>query len=292
MSNIKLYDWIPFFAEVCCRLVKIGKLSADERDRKMEELSREVFGDDAMIVKPENLPANPFAFVYTLAKKSNNNERFYKHVKKVMRLNAAVPTDLIFPTPINIAFIPVGAIERLWKLFFCVYQACNAKHFDNEQFVEFFRMRNVGLKSSTQCMFLINPCCYLPLDTTSALEYLREPPFNEFEKHDAIQNNIANGQLRFHELLERVRKQFACLKPYEINLFAHLKVVNPTVKEANLKVDEDDDTPVAEIEPYRTELARIEKVRSGKCNWLAMICRRLHWCYLHRYSICKLFHKK
>ncbi len=277
MSNIKLYDWIPFFAEVCCRLVKIGELSADVRDREMAALAREVFGDKAMILKPENLPVNPFAFVYTLAKKSNNNEIFYNHVKKVMRLNAAVPTDLIFPTPPDITPTPEGDIERLWELFFCTYQARSAKHFGDEQVAEFLHVRNVGLASSTQCMFLINSCCYLPLDKKSTLEYLRRQFPNEFGEHSAIQSSIANRQLRFHELLERVLKHFPCLKPHEINLFGYLKVSRPDI---------------AETEPYRTEIARIEKVRGGKCNWLAMICRRLRLCHLHRYSICKLFHKK
>ena len=298
MSNIKLYDWIPFFAEVCCRLVEIGELPmTDKRDReirndKMEKLSRELFGDGAAIMNAKNLPANPFSFVYTLAAKKDTG--FYKKVKEVMSLNAPAPTDLIFPTPRHNAAViaPDGNVDGVWELFACTYRAKDAKEISDDVFVKFIKMRTVGLSSSTQCMFLINPCCYLPLDETGALAYLRKQHPNEFREHAAIEREVARGQLRFHELLERVRKHFVCLKPYEINLFAHLKVINPTVKKANLKVDEDDNMLVAEIEPYKTELARIEKMLGCKNFWQMMRHCRLYPCCLRRCRIFKRFHKK
>ena len=293
MSNIKLYDWIPFFAEVCCRLVKIGELPmTDERDLEIERLARELFGDGAAIMNAKNLPANPFSFVYTLAAKKDTG--FYKKVKEVMSLNAPAPTDLIFPTPRHNAavIVPNGNVDELWELFACTYQAKDAKEISDDDFAEFIKMHIVGLSSSTQCMFLINSCCYLPLDETSALEHLRNQPSTEFEKHDDIERKVAHGKLRFHKLLERVRKHFVCLKPYEINLYAHLKVVNPTVKGAKLKVVEDGSMRVAEIEPYKTELARIEKMLGCKNFWQMMRHCRLYPCCLRRCRIFKRFRKK
>ena len=289
MSNIKLYDWIPFFAEVCCRLVKIGELpTVDERTREMEELSRKVFGNSTRV--------NPFSFVYTLAAKRSkgNKQVLYKKTKKVMSLNAPVPTDLIFPTPPNVAALmaPKRCIDKLWKTFACVYQARNAKCLSNEQFAELVCTPKFGLSSVTQCIFLINPCCYLPLDEKSALKYLRDRRLGKFADHDTIEKKIKDRKLRFHEdLLEPVRKHFACLKPYEINLFAHLKVVKLTVKKANMKIDEDDNLLVAEIEPYCMEIALI-KVLTNKRALLAMICRRLYSCCLRRCRIVDLFRKK
>ena len=298
MSNIKLYDWIPFFAEVCCRLVEIGELPmTDKRDReirndKMEKLSRELFGDGAAIMNAKNLPANPFSFVYTLAAKKDTG--FYKKVKEVMSLNAPAPTDLIFPTPQHNAAViaPNGNIDGVWELFACTYRAKDAKEISDDVFVKFINMHTVGLSSSTQCMFLINPCYYLPLDTTSALKHLHKQSPNVFDKHTTIAGEVVHGQLRFHELLERVRKQFACLKPYEINFFAHLKVINPTVKKANLKVDEDDNMPVAEIEPYRAEIARIGEFLECKDAWQKMRHCRFYPCCLRRCRIVKLSRKK
>ena len=278
MSNIKLYDWIPFFAEVCCRLVKIGKHSAVVRDRKMEELSREVFGDDAMLVKPENLPVNPFTFIYTLA--SKNDAGFYQEVKKIMSLNAPAPTDLIFPTPpaINPLVAPKGDIKKLWKLFSRIYRARHAKRLCNCHFVKFLRMKNVGLANATQCMFLINPSCYLPLDKSAALEYLRNRPDSDFEGHGTIEEKIMNEEVRFHKgLLKPVRKHFACLQPYEINLFAYLKVNN---------------SKNAGIEPYRTEINRIGEFLECKDAWQKMRHCRFYPCCLRRCRIVKLSRKK
>ena len=274
MSNIKLYDWIPFFAEVCDELVKIGERSA-ERDCEMEELSRKVFGNSTRV--------NPFSFVYTLAAKRSkgNKQVLYKKTKKVMSLNAPVPTDLIFPTPPNVAALmaPTRCIDKLWDTFACIYQARNANCLHNERVAELVGTPKFGLSSATQCMFLINPCCYLPLDEKSTLEHLRKCGHKEFaDSQQTIENRIKNGELRFHEgLLEPVRKHFACLQPYEINLFAYLKVN----KSKN-----------AGIEPYRTEINRIGEFLECKDAWQKMRHCRFYPCCLRRCRIVKLSHKK
>ena len=222
-----LYDWVPFFKAISQKLVEVGAKSPQERDQRMEELANKIFEGGA-ILRPEFLPINPFSFIYTLASKNGTTDKhdFYSRAKTAFGISASVPTNDYFPTPPALATIvghePAHGND-LWKVFTTVVKAKKITDLSNEDFLECLKKPGIGLANISQCLFLINPDCYLPLDKQSYLSVfkIQDDRWNRIEH---IIEAIKVGAYQLHDVLKNSQEIFLGCKPYEINFFSYLYV--------------------------------------------------------------------
>ena len=236
--GVTLYDWVPFFKEISLKLVEVGARPPQERDQLIEQMARRVFDENHRIFSYP--PIDPFSFIYTLASRNRGQaaDYFRDHIKKGLGLDADTPTDWNFPapSPIRTFFFMDSkktdpeqtsreSVNYLWSIFIKIAKANSYSDLSNEDFSKCLETPGIGLASISQTAFLINSDCYLPLDNHSSLPLLGlfQP---ELASTANIQNNIQTkimrGDYEFHDILEKIYKQFPDSKPYEINLFAHL----------------------------------------------------------------------
>ena len=227
--KITLYDWVPFFKEITTKLVEIGEQTPENRDRRMEELTRSIF-EKGPILESKFLPVNPFSFIYTLASKNEVNDRkkFYDNAKKFLEVSSPVPTDDFFPTPnpVNtlVGNIPTDStsVNEIWSIFTTVATASEPSKLTNEVFLKCLSKPQIGLANFSQCLFLINPDCYIPLDSQSSLSVLHKIHPERWPTVNNIQTEIKQGKYKFHDVLADIRNHFPGCKPWEINLFCYL----------------------------------------------------------------------
>lgn len=232
--GVTLYDWVSFFKEISQKLAEIGDLSASNRDQRMKELARTVFKDGA-ILRPEFAPINPFSFIYTLASKNAADtpvrlmdaRGFFGRAKEAFGVVSAVPTDGIFPVPPAVNTLVGGSlttpdeIDNLWSLFATVARAKNYTALSNEAFLGCVSKRGISTRNLSQCLFLINPDCYLPLDKNGFLSLCSMHPMGRKMSARQIILSIKRGDYQFHDIIEVSRNMFPGCKPYEINHFAY-----------------------------------------------------------------------
>jgi len=232
--GVTLYDWVPFFKEISQKLAEIGDLPADNRDQRMKELAHEVFVD-GVILNPEFAPINPLSFIYTLASKNNaeqavrlmDSRGFFGRTKDAFGIYSAVPTDGIFPVPPAVNTLVGGnltspaEVNDMWSIFTTVARAENYTALSNEAFLGCVNKRGITTRNLSQCLFLINPDCYLPLDDNGFLSLCSMHPMGLKMSASQIILSIERGDHQFHDIIEISRNMFPGCKPYEINHFAY-----------------------------------------------------------------------
>ena len=122
----------------------------------------------------------------------------------------------IFPTPpgINTLFHSggTGNPKLLWRLFRDALAGLGSVK--PGEFEEALNLRNVGTKSLTQVLFLVNPDEFLPIDeATGSLGFFKSVP-------------KSIGLEEYGGLIGRIRAAFPRCRPYEANLFAYLHSSN------------------------------------------------------------------
>lgn len=164
----EIYDWVPWFRELAKKIEDGGEAYLIEKAKEVE------WGDIRSLLNFDDENIDPFSFFYFLAQKNTPNQRepVYKSVNEVFAIADNPPEtgwegNYIIPTPPGNAtalfhngkdFNPA----LLWKLF---RQAVKHEpHIEVEDFHAALNIKMVGVRKLTQCLFLINPRCFIPID--------------------------------------------------------------------------------------------------------------------------------
>jgi len=225
-KDITLYDWVPFFHELCSNIAVIGG-NKTTRNEALREKAKLIFGDTHPIFT--NPVIDPLSFIYSLAQKNTINQKqsTFNLVKNAFNLASEIPTDWYFPTPTpntkslfyakGIYITSEGEIvdtEILWRFFIDAVETGNISEND---FFKILSIKNVGITKLTQSMFLINPIKFLSIDEpTSWLPILNK---NLKENKGDI---YERGLTAYNEYLNKYVSACPECHFYEINLLAYL----------------------------------------------------------------------
>ncbi len=218
----EIYAWVPWFRELARKIADGGEAYLIERAKRVDWIAEKPallqYGD-------ENI--DPFSFFYFLAQKNTRNQRVpvYTSVSEIFGIDGQnLLSDIskqygfIFPTPpphsmALFRYDTEGNPDLLWKLF--RKSITKDANLDSDDFKDALGIRQVGVQKLTQCLFLINPDYFIPVDKGIFKFYdaLNLPSFNEAEKKIEQQN----GWEYYKEILGIFRIAFPQCFPYEIN---------------------------------------------------------------------------
>ena len=218
----KMYDWIPWFGELT------RKIAEGEPEDLIEKAKRVDWVKSKSLLEYGDENIDPFSFLYFLASKSTINQRktVYESVKEEfgMQLSLPDPEDdnlFIFPAPLpqNTLFHlgkGTGDPDLFWKIFRQSTQTSpilTPKDFKTALKDE---TKNVDISKLTQCLFLINPKHFLPIDdqTCFASEYMGLPNLKEIKKRMRGEN----GWSYYRKLIKKFKHTFPGCELYEINI--------------------------------------------------------------------------
>ena len=225
LTQTRHYRWIPWFRALVRNIVD-GDEDALVEKAKLVNWSPSTnnkpsllrFGDEGI---------DPFSFFYFLASKNNasskNLKKIYGSIHEVFGLPEEVAGNCpksseIIPTPppiANLLFHFQGNFRRelLWDLFrqTAIYEPV----VDEALFSKVLSIKGVGVSKLTQCLFLINPYEFHPIDKHVGKVFL--------EKHGNVEKNIQKrGYAEYKKMVSTVRQICSGCEIYEINQFVYL----------------------------------------------------------------------
>ena len=205
----EIYDWVPWFRKLAKKIEAEGEAYLIEKAKEVE------WGDIRSLLNFDDENIDPFSFFYFLAQKNTPNQRepVYKSVNEVFAIADNPPEtgwegNYIIPTPPGNAtalfhngkdFNPA----LLWKLF--RQAAKHEPHIEVEDFHAALNIKMVGVRKLTQCLFLINPRCFIPIDKS-------------FPNFTSIKGQIEeqNGWNVCLKAIDRTKQSFQGCHLYEI----------------------------------------------------------------------------
>ena len=164
----EIYDWVPWFRELAKNIETGGETYLIEKAKEVD------WGNNRSLLEFDDENIDPFSFFYFLAQRNTGGIRasVYKSVNEVFEISDMPPktgweNTYIIPTPPGHATALFHDGENfnptlLWKLF---RQA--VKDEPDIQALDFhavLNIRMVGVAKLTQCLFLINPQRFIPID--------------------------------------------------------------------------------------------------------------------------------
>lgn len=216
----EIYAWVPWFQELARKIADGGEAYLINRAKRVDWVN-----ENPALLKYGDENIDPFSFFYFLAQKNTANQRdsVYASVSNVFEIEKPLPDfadeyQWIFPTPLPIAPAlfhnnGVGNPDLLWQLF---RQAVSSNpNINSDDFKNVLNIGKVGVAKLTQCLFLMNPSYFMPVDS-GIFEFYRAlnlPPFSEAE--NKIQQQ--NGWQYYKEILNKFGDSFPQCRPYEIN---------------------------------------------------------------------------
>ena len=210
------YIWVPWFSELARKISENGEAYLIEKSTEVNWINDEpallAYGD-------ENI--DPFSFFYFLASKMwiNEQETVYSSIHKVFEMEAQCPGESIIPVPWTNFLFHNGEDfypELLWSLFRKAVD--NEKTVDQQNFSNVLGIPRVGVSKLTQCLFLINPGCFFPVDKQKGLTRILGS--SDYARQKEI--NSENGFIHYESILEKVKKLFPGCEFHEINQFLYL----------------------------------------------------------------------
>ncbi len=216
----EIYDWVPWFKELGEKIAAGGERYLIE---KAKTVAWKADGSEPAILRYGDENIDPFSFVYTVAslnKSAATRSRVYSSISSTFDMSSELDLEsddgFFFPTPpgINTLFHSSGKGNPglLWRLFRAALAGFGSVKPD--EFDEALNLRNVGTKSLTQALFLVNPDEFLPIDeATGSLGFFKSVP-------------KSIGLQEYGGLLGKIRTAFPGCRPYEANLCAYLHSSN------------------------------------------------------------------
>ena len=214
----EMYDWIPWFGELT------GKIAEGEPEDLIERAKRVDWGQGRQpLLEYGDENIDPFSFLYFLASKNTPHQRgpVYEDVCEKFQIASPPATNnkdlFIFPTPlaVNTLFHQEGDgdPDLFWNIFEQSMQ--NPLGLTAENFEAALEVGRVGVAKLTQCLFLINPEHFLPIDdqTCFASECMVLPKLSEIKE----QMRGENGWNYYRELMNKFKHTFPECELYEIN---------------------------------------------------------------------------
>lgn len=205
----EIYDWVLWFQALAKNIEDEGKAYLIEKAKEVD------WGNSRSLLEYRDENIDPFSFFYFLAQRNTKNQRepVYTSVHDVFEINREPPktcwhdTFIIpTPTPNTAALFHDGKNfdpALLWKLFRLVVE--DNPVVETETFHGALNIPYVGVTKLTQCLFLINPQFFIPID-------------KNFPNFAHMQGQIEgqNGWNVYLQAIERTRQKFPGCYPYEI----------------------------------------------------------------------------
>lgn len=205
----EIYDWVPWFQTLAKKIEEKGERYLAEKAKRVD------WGSNRSLLKYGDKNIDPFSFFYFLVQKNTTYQRepVYSSVNEVFEIadeppNTGWESTYIIPKPPSHASSLFHDGEKfnpdlLWKLF---RQA--VKDESRVQAADFhaaLNIKNVKVKKLTQCLFLINPQCFIPIDDC-------------FPNYKNIESKITepDGWDICLKLINKTKQQFPGCSLYEI----------------------------------------------------------------------------
>ena len=217
----EIYAWVPWFQELAGKVAEGGEAGLIERAKQI------VWAHDSPALLnygDENI--DPFSFLYTLASKNDTKllKPVYRSVSKIFDIDCdrlfsedSQSHGLCFPVPPGVGTLfhwhGQGDPNLLWKLF---RQAQQDGEIDPNDFSKALDINGVAVRKLTQCLFLINPLRFLPIDhqTLRFHEDIGLPAFTEADNQIREKDS---GLKNYQSLLKKFQSAFPECDFYEIN---------------------------------------------------------------------------
>ncbi len=229
-----LYDWVPWFQALAKKIADNGKeylvSRAKQVDWDKEEPRLLQYGD-------KNI--DPFSFFYFVAqcnkRETKTRERIYKSLDAVFEVSRPELLSLlsashedfkgfIIPTPpftAPVLFFPgrdEGNPDLLWSVFRCAVNTPDK--ISHQDFNRILNIGTVGVAKLTQCLFIINPISFMPIDEGifESSVAMNLPSFSDTQK----QISGSNGLGKYQAIMKKFKFSFPGCSFYEINTALHL----------------------------------------------------------------------
>ena len=164
----EIYDWVPWFRELAKKIETGGKTYLIDKAKEVD------WGNSRRLLEFGDENIDPFSFFYFLAQNNTSHRRVsvYKSVNEVFAISDEPPktggeTTYIIPTPPGNATALFHDKQNfnptlLWKLY---RQAVKDEpEIRAEDFRDVLEINQVAVRKLTQCLFLINPQHFIPID--------------------------------------------------------------------------------------------------------------------------------
>ena len=210
----EIYDWVPWFQELASRIKEGGPQVLAERAKEVDWRN-----DNPSLLKHGDENIDPFSFFYYLAALNHlhNWNTVYRSVAEVFGLRTPIdyaPSEVpIFPAPPALAALfhykGRGKPQLLWELF----EQALSDSVRSETFERALEIPNVGVRSLTQTLFLIEPTRFLPFDDKSVLSL------------GICEDNKPPTKItwnKYRQEMENIGRAFPACEFYEIQMFAYL----------------------------------------------------------------------
>ena len=205
----EIYSWVPWFRKLAKKIEEKGEAYLIEKAKAVD------WGNSRSLLEYGDENIDPFSFFYFLAQRNTANQRelVYASVNKVFAIGPNPPetgwgnTFIIpTPTPNTAALFHDGKNFNpalLWKLFGQAVK--DNPDLETEAFHEALNIPYVGVSKLTQCLFLINPQSFIPID-------------NCFPNFASMKGQIEgqNGWNVCLQAIERTKQNFSGCHTYEI----------------------------------------------------------------------------
>lgn len=214
------YNWVPWFQS-------LAKSIAENENTDLIEKAKRVnwIDDQPRLLRFGHENIDPLSFFYFLAQKNTRNQRkiVYSSVHEVFGMGGELPepaegSGFYLPTPFarsnSLFHYNEFNPDLLWTLFRQAVPGQLETIAGN--FEDALNMKGVGVPKLTQCLFLINPKCFLPFEALY-------PDYNYNDK--ALKKKIEdNGWNAYSEAMAVTRSFFPECEDYALDrVLYHLR---------------------------------------------------------------------
>ena len=220
----KIFNWVPWFKALSQEVAKCDQnqlLDKIQRIRWNDKRIEDQFRKYKKII-------DPFSFLYTVAYKnrSNPDDGIYESISDVFKLNDGIARNIVsrryyFPTPDgqNLFFWSTTKPEEnnpntLWKLFREAVDSIDS--IDHKTFKDALSIHNVGVKSLTQTLYLINANEFLAADDSLVTLQL-----DRFSRVPNTKTKLNFTYDEYRNVINNAKAIFPNSHLYEIGLFAY-----------------------------------------------------------------------
>ena len=215
---MKMYHWVVWHRELAEKIAEGG------RDDLVEKIRQVADKAPGQTLDPAELGNNPLSFFSFLRDSQSKSNEVCEAVQDVFGLLEPLPApefrDIIFPPASESlsrqdAMFPVGNDDLLWRLFEQARQATKDNpDIKQEDWKATLDIDGVEVGTLTQALFLVNPDCFLPVD--SAVDVCFSDDWRK-EKEAKIKGSEGYGE--YSTAREEIKKLFPECKLYEIYTF-------------------------------------------------------------------------
>lgn len=229
----EMYDWVAWHQELAKKIAEGG------RDDLVEKIGQVA---DKQALDPAKLGRDPLSFFGFLRNSQSKSNEVCKTVQNVFGLETELPDpeklgelwDIIFPSASESlsregAMFPVGNGDLLWRLFEQARQATKDNpDIKQEDWKIAMDIDGVEVGTLTQALFLVNPDCFLPVD--SAVDACFQEGWRD-KREEEIKGN--EGYEKYLATRVEIENRFPRCEPYEIYTFLRWQEDKEAVNEAS-----------------------------------------------------------